>query len=101
MTTHSIEAVAETYSSWLNRASQVPHEAFRFAKFRFAKDLQAAAQLAMCRNPAEALALQAHIVSDLAADYLAESQKIAELVAQLGQGGFCESQQDPRNGQQA
>ena len=87
MTRRSIEAVAEIYSAWLNRASRVPHEAFRFAQVRFAKDLQAAAQLALSRNPAEALALQAHIVSDLAADYVAESQKIAELIAQLGQDG--------------
>ena len=99
MNTRSIEVVAETYSAWLNRARRVPDEAFRFARVRFAKDLQAAARLALSRNPAEALALQAQIVSDLATDYVAESQKIVELIAQLGQDGFREAQQDAHNGQ--
>ena len=99
MNTRSIEVVAETYSAWLNRARRVPDEAFRFAQVRFAKDLQAAAQLALSRNPAEALALQAQIVSDLAADYVAESQRIIELIGQLGQDGFREAQQDAHDGQ--
>ena len=83
MNTRSIEVVAETYSAWLNRARRVPDEAFRFAQVRFAKDLQAAAQLALSRNPAEALALQAQVVSSLAADYVAECQTILELIGQL------------------
>jgi hypothetical protein len=94
MNTRSIESVAQTYSAWLNRARRVPDEAFRFAQARFAKDLRAAAQLALSRNPAEALALQAQIISSLAVDYVVESQKIVELIGQLGQDGFREAQQD-------
>jgi len=99
MNTPAIEVAMETYSAWLNRARRVPDEAFRFAKVRLAKDLQAAARLALSRNPAEALALQAQIVSSLAADYLAESQTILELIGQLRQESFHEAQQDAHNGQ--
>lgn len=94
MNTHSIEVVVETYSAWLNRVSRVPDEVFRFAKVRFAEDLQAAAQLALCRNPTEALALQVQILSKFAADYLAESQKIVALIGQFGQDGLRDAQQD-------
>ncbi len=72
----SIDAVSKTYTTWFN-------EAWRFAQDRFTKDLQAATQLARCTNPTEALAVEAEFASKMAADYLAEGQKIVELIGEL------------------
>src|SRR5207249_3050409 len=79
----SIDAVTKTYTAWFNQASRLRDEALRFAQDRFTKDLEAATQLARCTNPTEAFAVEAEFASKMAADYLAEGQKIVELMGEL------------------
>ena len=83
MSQQSMDEIAKAYSTWLERAAKLSNEAFRFAHYRVTKDLEAAAQLMRCNDPNEALTLQAEFANKLAADYVAESQKMAELVSQL------------------
>ena len=83
MSTRSLDEVAKTYATWLDGANKVSNEAFRFAHDRLSKDLEMAAQLMRCNDASEAFRLQAEFASNLAGDYLTESQKIFEWVTQL------------------
>lgn len=83
MSAHSLDEMAKTYATWLDGASKVSNEAFRFAHDRLSKDLDMAGQLMRCNDPAEAFRLQAEFAKHLAGDYLSESQKIFEWVTQL------------------
>ena len=75
------DAMADAYSRWLEQASRVGDEAFRFARDRLIKDFQAATQLADCSDSGEMLSLQAEFASNLAADYVAESRRMLNLIA--------------------
>ena len=97
----SSDLVTKAYSAWLNQANKMNDEAFRFAHDRLAKDLEAAAHLARCSEPNEALALQMEFASKMAADYLAEGQKMLELVGQLNMAPRLESGQNTRGRQHA
>jgi len=83
MSPRSLDDMAKTYASWLDGANKVSSEAFRFAHDRLSKDFEMAAQLMRCSDPSEAFRLQAEFASNLAGDYLTESQKIFEFVTQL------------------
>lgn len=95
----STDLVAKAYTSWLNQANKVNHEAFRFAHQRLAKDLEAAAHLVHCSEPNEAFTLQMEFASKMAVDYLAEGQKILELVSQLAKETRLEPGQNTRGRQ--
>ncbi len=77
----SFEVMTKTYSAWLSQANRLRDEALRFAQDQFTKELEAAAQLACCTTPTAALAVEAEFASKMAADYLAESQKMVDLLA--------------------
>lgn len=79
----SIDAVTKAYGVWFNQANKMRDEAVRFAQDRFAKELEAAVQLARCTNPTEAFTVQAEFASKMAADYLAEGQKMVELMGEI------------------
>ena len=79
----SIEAVTETCKAWLSQANRLQDETMRFVQERFTKDVEAAAQLARCTNPIDALAVQAEFAQKMAADYFAESQKMVELTGEM------------------
>jgi hypothetical protein len=79
----SIEAVTETYKAWLGQASRLQDETIRFAQERFTKELEAAAQLVRCTSPMEAFAVQTEFAQRMAADYIAESQKMVELTGEI------------------
>ena len=79
----SIEAVTKAYRAWINQGTRMRDETMRFAQERFTKELEAAVQLARCTNPTEAFAMQAEFVNKMAADYLAEGQKIVELMGEI------------------
>jgi hypothetical protein len=97
----STDLVTKTYAAWLDQANKVNHEAFRFAHDRLTKDLEAAAHLARCSEPNEAFTLQVEFASKMAADYLAEGQKMLELVGQLNMAPRLESGQNTRGRQHA
>jgi hypothetical protein len=82
MDPQSIEAVTKACSAWFSQANRMRDEAVRFAQDRFAKELDAAVQLARCESnrsvhPAGRLPLK------MAADYLAEGQKMVELMGAM------------------
>ena len=83
MDPQSIEAVTNTYRAWVNQANRMQGETMRFVQERFTKELEAAAQLARCKNPIEAFAVQADFAQRMAADYLEESQKLVELTGEI------------------
>ena len=79
----SIEAVTSTYRAWLSQANRVQEETMRFAQERFTKELEVAVKLACCTSPIEALAVQTEFAQKMAADYLAEGQKLVELTGEM------------------
>ena len=101
MSLSSTDLVTKAYTAWLDQANKLNEEAFRFAHDRLAKDLEAAAHLVRCSEPNEALALQMEFASKMAADYLAEGQKMLELVSQLAKETHLERGQDTRGRQHA
>lgn len=83
MDPQSIETVAKAYTAWLSQAKRMQDETMRFAHERFTKELDAAVQLARCTNPNEAFAVQAKFANKLAEDYMAEGQRIVELMGEI------------------
>jgi hypothetical protein len=79
----SIEAVAKAYAAWFGQAKRVQDETMRFAQERFKKELAVAVELTRCTNPNEALTVQAKFANKTAEDYLAEGQRIAELMSEM------------------
>ncbi len=99
MSPSSMDVVTKAYTAWLDQANKLNDEAFRFAHDRLAKDLAAAAHLVRCSEPNEALALQMEFASKMAADYLAEGQKMLQLVGQLAKETHLERGRDTRGRQ--
>ena len=83
MNPQSVESVTQTYKAWLDQTNKIQEETVRFAQERFAKDLEAAARLARCSNPTEAMAVQTEFANTMAADYLSESQRVFELMGEI------------------
>ena len=83
MDPQSFEAVTNTYRAWFTQANRMRDETIRFVQERFTKELEATVQLAGCTNPSEAFAVQAEFANKMAADYLAEGQKIVELMGEM------------------
>jgi hypothetical protein len=79
----SLEAVTRSYQAWFSQANRMRDEAVRFTQDRFTKELEAAVQLVRCTNPTDALTVQAEFASTMAADYLAEGQKMVELMGEI------------------
>jgi hypothetical protein len=101
MSPSSTDLVTKAYRAWLDQANKVNDEAFRFAHDRLAKVLEAAAHLVRCSEPNEAFTLQIEFASKMAEDYLAEGQKMLELVSQLAKETRLEPGQNTRGRQHA
>ncbi len=96
----SMGSVSGDYAAWLDQATKVRDRAFRFLQDRFIKDVGEAAEFVGCIDP-NALALQMEYATKLTADYLAESERMFELMSRLAQNGRLEARQDScghRNG---
>lgn len=83
MDPQSLETVTRTYRTWFNQANRMRDEAMRFAQDRFEKELEAAVQFSRCTNATEAFTLQAEFANRMATDYLAEGQKMVELMGEM------------------
>lgn len=81
----SIEAVTKACAAWFGQAKRMQDETLRFAQDRFEKELTAAVQLTKCTTPNEALAVQTKFVNKMTEDYLAEGQRIADLMGEMAQ----------------
>lgn len=81
----SLEAVTKACAAWFGQAKKMQDETLRFAQDRFKEELAAAMQLTKCTTPNEALAVQAKFANKMAEDYLAEGQRIADLIGEMAQ----------------
>jgi hypothetical protein len=82
----STERPVDVQAAWLYQAQKVRDEALRLLRERFKQDLELATQLLGSRKP-DALAAGADYANKLAADYLAESEKLFGLMSKLVQLG--------------
>jgi hypothetical protein len=89
----SMGSVTNDYAAWLEQATKVRNKAFGFLQDRFIKDIDEAAQFVGRIDP-NALALQMEYATKLTADYLAESERLFELMSRLAQNGRLEARQD-------
>jgi hypothetical protein len=92
-TPRSMEVAADEYVAWLDQATKLRDKAFRILQDRFIKDVEA--ELVGPIDP-ETLALQTEFATTLTADYLAESDKMFELMRKLAQSGGLESRHETR-----
>ena len=86
MDPQAIETATRTYRAWLDQANRMRDETLRFAQERFTKELDAAVRLAACADTTEMFAVQAAFANNMAADYVAESQKMVELIGEMAMG---------------
>jgi hypothetical protein len=74
------------HKAWLHQAIKAREAALHLLQDRFRNDLEAAAQLVGGSRPA-AIESQAEYATKLKADYLAESEKLFDLMSQLARHG--------------
>jgi hypothetical protein len=78
----SVESAADECAAWLDQATKLRDKAFRISQDRFVKELEA--ELVGAIDP-DTLALQVESAAKLTADYLAESEKMFELMRKQAQ----------------
>jgi endoglucanase Acf2 len=76
----SMDFMAKAYAAWLDQVNELSEEAFRFARRRLDKDFETAKELMRCSDSNQALNLQSDFASKLVADYLAESERLLQLM---------------------
>lgn len=78
----SIAGATDAHAAWLCQATNARDAALRILQNRFRDDLEVATQLVGPTKPA-AVALQTEYANKLMAAYLAESEKLFELMGKL------------------
>ena len=81
----SFELADRAYQTWLVSTQRIQNEAFEFLSGRVEKALATARELGSCTNPADYLFVQAKYAESAVADWLAESQKLADLIGEIAQ----------------
>ena len=74
------------YRAWLDGAQRIQGEAVAFFNDRVGKDMAMLSDCARCATAAEALEVQARYGTDAFADYVAESQRMFELMGGAARG---------------
>lgn len=85
----STHTVANDQIAWLAQATKVRDEALRLMRERFSKDLEDVRLFVSCNAP-NAFTLQVEYATKLTADYLAESERMFELISKLARDGLLE-----------
>ena len=75
------------YSAWLKDCGRLQDESLRFLGARVSSQFQAAAALAACKTPAEALGLQMQYANATVSDYMIEGKKMVELCRSIAAPG--------------
>ena len=88
-------ATPEAHDAWLHQATKAREAALRLLLNRFTSDIEAARELFGGSKPAD-VERQAEYARKLTADYLAESEKLFELIAKLNRHGFACKEPDLR-----
>ena len=81
----SFQFAEQAYLSWLASTERIQSEAMGFLSERIEKVLATARELGNCTNPADYFALQAKYAEGALADWVAESQKMVDLVGEIAQ----------------
>lgn len=89
----STDMVARDQVALLAQATKVRDEALRLLHERFSKDLKDVIQLVGCSAP-DAFTLQVEYASELTANYLAESERMFDLMSKLARDGLLETRQN-------
>jgi hypothetical protein len=87
----SFELAERAYLNWLASTERIQTEALGFLNGRLEKVVATARELGNCKNPADYFVLQAKYAEEAVADYLAESQKMADLVGEIAQSSAAPS----------
>ncbi len=80
------EDAEKMYRAWLDGAQRMQGEAVAFFNERVGKDMAMLSDCARCATAAEALEVQARYGSDAIADYVAEGQRMFELMGGAARG---------------
>ena len=83
----SIAGATDSHVAWLRQATNARDAALRILQNRFKDDLEVATQLVSPTKPS-AIELQAQYANKLMAAYLAESEKLFELMGRLVRAGL-------------
>ncbi len=78
--THGIDSAWHSFGGWLDDFARIQQEGLRFMHRRLERDLDAAAHVIACRDPAEILDLQLWYGSEFLADSVALVLKLVALV---------------------
>jgi hypothetical protein len=86
-----MESARKAYATWLEDCWRVRDESLQFLGTRMARNMEAAAGLAGCSNPAEAFELQMKFGIDAFADCVEEGRKIAGLLGRWSPAGMMQT----------
>jgi hypothetical protein len=81
----SFELAERAYHNWLASSERIQSETLGFLSGRFEKLLATARELGSCTNPGDYLVVQAKYAEGALSDWLAESQKMADLFGEIAQ----------------
>jgi hypothetical protein len=87
----SFEFAERAYLAWFSSTERIQTEALGFLSGRLEKAVATARELGNCKNPADYFVVQAKYAEEAVADYLAESQKMADLVGEIAQSSAAPS----------
>lgn len=78
------KANAEAGRAWMQSWQAIGRELADFYNARWASDVEAMNKLAACKDPAEAMRLQADVVQAAAKQYMDEAVKVAGMASDAG-----------------
>jgi len=81
----SFELAERAYHNWLASTERIQSETLGFLSGRIEKILATARELGSCTNPGDYLVVQAKYAENALSDWLAESQKMADLFGEIAQ----------------
>jgi hypothetical protein len=79
----SLEFAEKAYRAWLNGAGRIQNETIGFLNGRIEKNLAAARELTSCKTATEYFDVQAKYADAAVSDWIAQSQKMAQLLNEL------------------
>ena len=86
--------LANDHAIWLAQAIKARDEALALMRQRFRKDLAEATELGSCNDP-KTVSSQVEYANELTESYLAESERMFELMSKLAQEGLLDARQKP------
>jgi len=80
------EVNRQTFDSWIRGVMEISQEMVEFTQARFQEDAAAWMKLAACRSPDEAMSCQQRFAETAAKQYLAEAEKLSQLIVDIASG---------------